>query len=643
MTKYNTDDQKWQALLDRDPDAEGQFVYGVTSTFIVCRPICPSRLGLKRNVVFFNTINEAISNGYRPCKRCKPDDETWNKQRQVVMDSCEIIQDTVERGGKKICLEDLSKKVGLSKWHFLRVFKNYTQLTPREYYSQLKSGDISKIISFPKIVTKKTLQLRKEKKENQRKALQETITPTSSSDRKLTEKEVCEGGCDVSPNNDSFTSENSTKQHLIKAPNLANTCLNNNNINSDAEDYQNILNEFMEFPQELMYSDLSQNQSKQNNEFANKACHPAMSPASLNIGLTLPTPTSPSSTTNNHPTMGAKEIDIFNLDDHTHPQPKKVKLNDATSVPINRNHHQPQRPEFHHKYRHSSTSVPLNVMSPFLQPHSNYFSPYLTPSYNVPESPDLLPNLKVEGFQPQLQYISPLAEPIDVEHGLSPLGFPTPLNLNDTRKKSIHNPSASINRYSQISSRLSSHGINIGSTFTSGSRVPKFPLSVGSSLHDLTSDLDLPYNQQGGLKNSSDYELSPQSVTKRPISETTYLQNDIVSQMYTKMSPTQMSFPQSQFDILPESNFNVSSEQQGSNSNTESPMTLQAKQMIKKESLKSINENEIAFTMNLNMGGENLSCNEIQNKQFPQTAGDSEEQDNLLEYFPELQAFQFQQ
>src|SRR5881296_3903133 len=64
----------WQATLARDSRADGTFVLAVRSTHIYCRPSCPARRPLRRNVTFFRTREEAENQGYRPCLRCRPNE-----------------------------------------------------------------------------------------------------------------------------------------------------------------------------------------------------------------------------------------------------------------------------------------------------------------------------------------------------------------------------------------------------------------------------------------------------------------------------------------------------------------------------------------------------------------------------------------
>lgn len=64
--------EKLQAIQNRDKSYDGKFLFGVKTTKIICRPGCPAKIPLEKNVVFFDTMEEAIEKGYRPCKRCKP-------------------------------------------------------------------------------------------------------------------------------------------------------------------------------------------------------------------------------------------------------------------------------------------------------------------------------------------------------------------------------------------------------------------------------------------------------------------------------------------------------------------------------------------------------------------------------------------
>ena len=76
-------DRLWRAVLARDEGADGQFVFGVRSTGIYCRPSCPARRPRRDRVAFFGTSPEAERAGFRPCRRCTPRlfDDAMGKRR----------------------------------------------------------------------------------------------------------------------------------------------------------------------------------------------------------------------------------------------------------------------------------------------------------------------------------------------------------------------------------------------------------------------------------------------------------------------------------------------------------------------------------------------------------------------------------
>ena len=66
----------WAAIVSRDAGADGRFFYGVRTTGVYCRPGCASRRPLRVNTLFFATSAEAKAAGLRPCKRCRPGDDS---------------------------------------------------------------------------------------------------------------------------------------------------------------------------------------------------------------------------------------------------------------------------------------------------------------------------------------------------------------------------------------------------------------------------------------------------------------------------------------------------------------------------------------------------------------------------------------
>ena len=120
------DESLWQQVLRREP---GEFLYAVTTMGVYCRPGCPSPRPLRRNVRFFTDAAVAESAGLRACKRCDPKGERAAIARAVVEDACTFI----EREEAIPSLESLAARSGYSRFHFLRLFRDHTGLTPRSY------------------------------------------------------------------------------------------------------------------------------------------------------------------------------------------------------------------------------------------------------------------------------------------------------------------------------------------------------------------------------------------------------------------------------------------------------------------------------------------------------------------------------
>jgi AraC family transcriptional regulator, regulatory protein of adaptative response / methylated-DNA-[protein]-cysteine methyltransferase len=125
-----TPDAMWAAVRSRDSGADGTFVYSVRTTGVYCRPSCPSRRANRENVAFHQTPKDAALAGFRPCKRCRPNEQPLAKRRAArIAEICRRIE--TANGASR--LVDLARLADMSPYHFHRVFKDVTGLTPKQY------------------------------------------------------------------------------------------------------------------------------------------------------------------------------------------------------------------------------------------------------------------------------------------------------------------------------------------------------------------------------------------------------------------------------------------------------------------------------------------------------------------------------
>jgi AraC family transcriptional regulator of adaptative response/methylated-DNA-[protein]-cysteine methyltransferase len=123
-------DPRWAAVVARSRGADGSFFYSVRTTGVYCRPSCGARLPRPANVRFHATREDAEGAGFRPCKRCRPDRPSVAEQHAATVTAiCRLL----ESAPRVPPLEALAARAGLSPFHFHRVFKAVTGLTPRGY------------------------------------------------------------------------------------------------------------------------------------------------------------------------------------------------------------------------------------------------------------------------------------------------------------------------------------------------------------------------------------------------------------------------------------------------------------------------------------------------------------------------------
>lgn len=141
-----TDEDRWQIVQAKDRRFDGAFVTGVHSTGIFCRPSCPARLPLRRNVRFYATPAGATAAGLRPCKRCSPD--TLSAEEACVLAAIAAIR---ERGA--MTLDQLASLTGYTATHFQRLFKRSTGLSPAAFAKACREDRVRDALSRGLTVT----------------------------------------------------------------------------------------------------------------------------------------------------------------------------------------------------------------------------------------------------------------------------------------------------------------------------------------------------------------------------------------------------------------------------------------------------------------------------------------------------------
>jgi len=115
----------------RDPAFDGVIFIAVKSTRIYCRPVCPVRQPLSRNVSYYRSAAAAERAGFRPCLRCRPEtaprSPAWNGTRATVDRALRLIEDgALDEAG----VEALAERLGIGARHLTRLFRRHLDTTP---------------------------------------------------------------------------------------------------------------------------------------------------------------------------------------------------------------------------------------------------------------------------------------------------------------------------------------------------------------------------------------------------------------------------------------------------------------------------------------------------------------------------------
>lgn len=129
-------DARWSAVTGRHAQSDGVFVYAVRSTGVFCRPTCPARRPMRRNVEFYATPEQARHAGFRPCRRCHPDStELRNPAAAKVIRACRLLEEPDVTPG----LAELARALEWSPDHLQRTFRRWVGVSPRQYAQAVRT------------------------------------------------------------------------------------------------------------------------------------------------------------------------------------------------------------------------------------------------------------------------------------------------------------------------------------------------------------------------------------------------------------------------------------------------------------------------------------------------------------------------
>jgi AraC family transcriptional regulator of adaptative response/methylated-DNA-[protein]-cysteine methyltransferase len=147
---FESDAQRWEAVRTRDRRADGAFFYSVATTGVFCRPSCGARLPRRENVAFHISVAAAQAAGFRACKRCRPDRLSDAEIHAALVEAaCR----TIERAETVPSLGELAEAAGLSPFHFHRIFKTVTGVTPKAYAESARAKRVKAALDQPGTVT----------------------------------------------------------------------------------------------------------------------------------------------------------------------------------------------------------------------------------------------------------------------------------------------------------------------------------------------------------------------------------------------------------------------------------------------------------------------------------------------------------
>lgn len=137
--------EQWQALKNHDASMDGKLYCGLLSSKTVCRPSCTYRARDIRNVAAFSSLEEALSQGFKPCSHCRPDRLHWHGPKQELVRAAKEYLEA--HSAEKFSLEALSSALFINGCYLLRTFKAATGQTLLEYHHQVRCEKAKELLT----------------------------------------------------------------------------------------------------------------------------------------------------------------------------------------------------------------------------------------------------------------------------------------------------------------------------------------------------------------------------------------------------------------------------------------------------------------------------------------------------------------
>src|SRR5438093_7948418 len=144
-----------RARLARDPSYDGRFFTGVRSTGVYCRPVCPVRKPLSRNVCFFPSAAAAEQAGFRPCLRCRPETApfcpAWKGSRATVDRAVRLIVEEGALDNEGASVKGLADRLGVGARQLSRLFARHLNATPIQVAKAVRVQRAKRLLDFTEL------------------------------------------------------------------------------------------------------------------------------------------------------------------------------------------------------------------------------------------------------------------------------------------------------------------------------------------------------------------------------------------------------------------------------------------------------------------------------------------------------------